>query len=102
MKKQGFCNHKKPRKLLDQVNCVMRVKHYSFRTERSYISWNKLPDREPDGIYGVWESRAALFSFSHLNAQGLFPDFDHCAFVFPAKALSQGHLIGLHSGGGHG
>ena len=89
-------------KSLDQVGYVMRVKHYSFRAELSYIRWNKLSDREPDGIYGVWESRAALFSFSHLNAQGLFPDFDHCAFVFPAKALSQGHLIGLHSGGGHG
>ena len=102
MKNQEIYKHKKPRKLLDQVSDVMRVKHYSFRAELSYISWNKLPDREPDGIYGVWESRAALFSFSHLNAQGLFPDFDHCAFVFPAKALSQGHLIGLHSGGGHG
>ena len=102
MKKQGFYNHKKPRKLLDQVSGVMRVKHYSFRAERSYISWNKLPDVKPDGIYGVWEIKAALFSFSDLNAQGLFPDFDHCAFVFPAKALSQGHLIGLHSGGGHG
>jgi len=89
-------------KPLDQVIDVMRVKHHSFRAERSYISWNKLPERELDGIYGVWESRAALFSFSHLNTQGLFPDFDHCAFIFPAKALSQGHLIGLHSGGGHG
>jgi hypothetical protein len=89
-------------KPLDRVSDVMRAKHYSHRTERSYISWNKLPDREPDGMYGVWESRAALFSFSHLNAQGLFPDFDHCAFVFPAKALNQSHLIGVHSGGGHG
>jgi hypothetical protein len=89
-------------KPLDQVSDVMRAKHSSYRTEWSYISWNKLPDREPDGMYGVWESKAALFSFSHLNAQGLFPDFDHCAFVFTAKALSQGHLIGVHSGGGHG
>jgi hypothetical protein len=89
-------------KPLDRVSDVMRAKHYSYRTEWSYISWNKLPDREPDGMYGVWESRAALFSFSHLNAQGLFPDFDHCAFVFPAKALNQSHLIGVHSGGGHG
>lgn len=101
MKNQEICKHKKPRKLLDKVSEVMRVRHYSFRTELSYISWNKLSDREPDGIYGVWESRAALFTLSHLNAQGLFPDFDHCAFVFLAKALSQGHLIGLHSGGGH-
>lgn len=102
MKKQGFCKHKKPRKLLDQVSYVMRVKHYSFHTERSYIGWNKLPGREPDGIYGVWESGVALFSFSHLNAQGLFPHFNHCTFVFSAEALSQCHLIGLHSGRGHG
>ena len=54
MKKQGFYNHKKSKKPLDQVNYVMRVKHYSFRTERSYISWNKLSGRESDGIYGAW------------------------------------------------
>ena len=54
-----FYKHKKPRKLLDQVSDVMCVKHYSFRAELSYISWNKLSDRKPDGIYGVWESRAA-------------------------------------------
>ncbi len=35
MKKQGFYNHKKHRKLLDQVSDVMLVKHYSLRTERS-------------------------------------------------------------------
>jgi len=102
MKNQEIYKHKKPRKLLDQVSDVMRVKHYSFRTERSYISWNRLPDVKPDDIYGAWEIKAALFSFSHLNAQGLFPDFDHCAFIFPTKALSQDHLIGLHDGGCHG
>lgn len=35
MKKQGFYNHKNPRKLLDQVNDVMCMKHYSFRAELS-------------------------------------------------------------------
>ena len=34
-------NQEKPRKLLDQVRDVMRVKHYAFRTELSYISWIK-------------------------------------------------------------
>jgi hypothetical protein len=29
----------KPRKLLDQVRDVMRVKHYSYRTEKSYVDW---------------------------------------------------------------
>jgi len=51
----------------------MCLKHYSFRAELSYMSCNKLLDRELDGIYGVWESKAALFSFSLLNAQGLEP-----------------------------
>ena len=54
MKKQEFYYHKKPRKLLGQVSYIMRVKPYSFRTERSYISWNKLPDGKPDDIYGIW------------------------------------------------
>ena len=35
MKKQGFYNHKKSRKLLDQVSDVMRMKHYLSRAELS-------------------------------------------------------------------
>ena len=41
MKKQGIYSHKKPRKLLNQVRDVMRVKHYLICTERSYIGWIK-------------------------------------------------------------
>jgi len=41
MKKQGIYSHKKSRKLLNPVRDVMRVKHYSIRTERSYIGWIK-------------------------------------------------------------
>jgi hypothetical protein len=29
----------KPKKLLDQVCDVMRLKHYSLRTERTYCDW---------------------------------------------------------------
>jgi Phage integrase, N-terminal SAM-like domain len=29
----------KSKKLLDQVRDVMRLKHYSLRTERSYCDW---------------------------------------------------------------
>lgn len=29
----------KPRKLLEQVSDLMRVKHYSYRTEQTYIHW---------------------------------------------------------------
>ena len=31
----------RPKRLLDQVREVMRVKHYSIRTERAYIGWIK-------------------------------------------------------------
>ncbi len=31
----------KPKKLLDQIRDVLRVKHYSLRTERSYCDWVK-------------------------------------------------------------
>jgi hypothetical protein len=29
----------KPKKLLDQVRDVMRLKHYSIRTEQTYCDW---------------------------------------------------------------
>jgi site-specific recombinase XerD len=29
----------KPQRLLDQVRSILRVKHYSYRTERSYVRW---------------------------------------------------------------
>ncbi len=30
-----------PPKLLDQVRDALRLKHYSYRTEESYVSWIK-------------------------------------------------------------
>jgi len=30
-----------PRKLLDQVRDALRIKHYSYRTEQTYIDWIK-------------------------------------------------------------
>ena len=41
MEKSSTYNQKKPRKLLDQVRDVMRLKHYAFSTERTYTSWIK-------------------------------------------------------------
>jgi hypothetical protein len=29
----------RPRKLLDQVHDAIRLKHYSYRTEQTYIGW---------------------------------------------------------------
>ena len=37
MKNQEIYKHKKPRKLLDQVSDVMRVKHYSFRAVKGDV-----------------------------------------------------------------
>jgi len=31
----------KPKKMLDQVCDVMRLKHYSLRTEEAYLAWIK-------------------------------------------------------------
>jgi Phage integrase, N-terminal SAM-like domain len=28
-----------PKKLLDQVRDLLRIKHYSYRTEQSYVAW---------------------------------------------------------------
>ena len=37
----GARNTGKPKKLLDQVHDIMRRKHYSPRTEKSYLAWMK-------------------------------------------------------------
>jgi len=34
-------NYRKPKKLLDQARDIMRRKHYSRRTEKSYLAWMK-------------------------------------------------------------
>ena len=41
MRKQAVSIHDRPKRLLDQVREVMRVKHYSIRTEQAYIRWIK-------------------------------------------------------------
>ena len=30
-----------PKKLLDQVRDTLRIRHYSYRTEQSYVDWIK-------------------------------------------------------------
>ncbi|MBW1999397.1 MAG: phage integrase N-terminal SAM-like domain-containing protein [Deltaproteobacteria bacterium] len=39
MKKQELCGTGRRRELLDQVRDVMRLKHYAYRTEVTYLSW---------------------------------------------------------------
>jgi integron integrase len=38
---QNNSNHPQPPKLLDQVVAKMRIKHYSLRTEKTYVDWIK-------------------------------------------------------------
>ena len=35
------CMEKPSKKLLEQVTDVIRLKHYSYKTEKSYINWIK-------------------------------------------------------------
>ena len=35
----GSWNNEKPKKLLDRAKEIIRLKHYSIRTEQAYIGW---------------------------------------------------------------
>ena len=63
-------------KLLDQARHIMRIKHYSYRTEQTYIHWMTrfiLFNKRPDGVIphprdlGAAEVEAFL---SHLAVEG--------------------------------
>jgi integron integrase len=54
----------RPRKLLDQVRDVIRLKHYSYRTEQSYVNWIRryilFHDKQHPKDMGVPEIEAFL------------------------------------------
>jgi len=64
MKNQEVYKHKKPRKLLDQVRDIMRLKHYAYRTARTYTGWIKrlilFHDKKHPGEMGEPEVEALL------------------------------------------
>ena len=64
MKNQAVYRHKKPRKLLDQVRDIMRLKHYAYRTESTYTGWIKrfilFHDKKHPGEMGEPEVEAFL------------------------------------------
>ena len=64
MKNQEIYKHKKPRKLLDQVRDIMRLKHYAYRTERTYTGRIKrfilFHDKKHPGEMGEPEVEAFL------------------------------------------
>jgi site-specific recombinase XerD len=91
-----------PKKLLDQVRDSLRVKHYAYRTEESYVQWirryilfhNK---RHPKDMA---ESEVQAF-LTHLAVEGnvaastqnqalsaLLFLYRHGSYVFPAKQRS--------------
>ena len=41
IKSHDACNQPRPSKLLEQVREVIRVRHYSLRTEETYVRWIK-------------------------------------------------------------
>jgi hypothetical protein len=49
-----------PRKLLDRVRDAIRLKHYSYRTEESYVYW-------------IW--RFILFQDKHSSLGNKYPNF---------------------------
>jgi site-specific recombinase XerD len=61
----------KPKKLLDQLRNVIRIKHYSYATEKSYIHWTKrnilFHNKRHPAEMGVLEIEAFL---SHLAQEG--------------------------------
>ena len=64
MKNQEVYKPKKPRKLLDQVRDIMRLKHYAYRTESTYTGWIKrfilFHDKKHPGEMGEPEVEAFL------------------------------------------
>jgi len=64
MRNQAISVHNCPKRLLDQVREVMRVKHYSLRTEQAYIRWIKkfilFHDKRPPQEMGEPEVEAFL------------------------------------------
>jgi hypothetical protein len=64
MENQEVYRHKKPRKLLDQMRDMMRLKHYAYGTERTCTGWIKrfilFHDKKHPGEMGEREVEAFL------------------------------------------
>jgi hypothetical protein len=52
-----------PRKLLDVVRGVIRLKHYFYRTEQSYIDWTKRYLRYHNGKHPREMGKADIQTF---------------------------------------
>jgi site-specific recombinase XerD len=66
----------RPKKLLDQVRDLIRLKHYSIRTEKSYVSRVYLPN----ALQRKYKSANRAWSWQ---------------YVFPSKSLSRDPRTGI-------
>jgi len=55
--------YKKPKKLLDQVSETIRIKHYSYRTEQSYVEWIRRYILFHDKLHPMEMSRSEIKQF---------------------------------------
>jgi len=84
-------------KLLDQLRTALRVKHYSYRTEKSYISWARrfiyFHNKKHPQAMGTYEVRAFLnYLAQHENVSASTQNQALNALVFLYKHVIQKEL----------
>jgi len=61
----------RPKKLLDQVRDVIQLKHYSYRTEETYVQWIRRYILFHNKRHPLEMGRAEIEAFlTHLAVQG--------------------------------
>jgi len=90
---------KKP-KLLDQVRNVLRTKHYSLRTEESYVSWIKQfifyhDKKHPRHLGGAEINRFLTHLAVKKKVSASTQNQALCAIVFPASRISTDPRSGI-------
>jgi hypothetical protein len=87
----------RPKKLLEQVSDVNRLKHYSYKTEKSYISWIKRYVLSDDKRHPKEMGSAEIEAFlTHLTVEehfaGLTQNQAQNAVVFLCRIPRKGFL----------
>ena len=83
--------------MLEQLRTVLRVKHYSYRTEKSYINWVRrfiyFHDKKHPQTMGTYEVRAYLnYLAQHENVSASTQNQALNALVFLYKHVIQQEL----------
>ena len=84
-------------KLLDQLSAALRIKHYSYRTEKSYICWVRrfiyFHDKKHPQVMGAYEVRSFLNHLAqHENVSASTQNQALNALVFLYKHVIQMEL----------